>query len=95
MPESTSPPTFFANIATIHVNVDEVGIEFRRLLKPHIEVWRALKDTQLIPSATEEEIYQTPPAARVVLTFLAAMNLRDNLVKLLSTFEQKRKEGEK
>ena len=96
MPESTSPnpPTFFANVATIHVNVDEVSIEFRRVMPPHSKVWELSKGaTQPIPPWTDDNLYKVEPVAKVVLTFLGAKALRDNLIKLLPNFEELRKQG--
>jgi hypothetical protein len=86
------PPTYFANIATVHVNVDEVSIEFRRVMLPHAQLWTMQKDSQ-IPPLTEDDLYQFPPQAKVVLTFVGAKTLHDNLAKLLPTMEQQRKQG--
>ncbi len=84
-------PTFFANIATVHVGVDEVSIEFRRIMKPHKELSAIAKAGGEVPPFTEADMYETPPAAKVVLTFLAARLLRENLNNLMPNFEQLRK----
>jgi hypothetical protein len=95
MPEDRppEPPTFFANIATIHVNVDEVSIEFRRVLLPHGMIWRVSQGKEPTLPTSDEELYKFPPTAKVVLTFLAAKALRDNLNTLLPAFEEQRKKG--
>jgi len=95
MPEERSPepPTFFANVATIHVNVDEVSIEFRRVLLPHATLWRASQSKEPGLPTTDEDLYRFPPTAKVVLTFLAARALRDHLNQLLPTIEEQRKKG--
>jgi hypothetical protein len=90
---SLEPPTFFANIATIHVNVDEVSIEFRRVLLPHATIWRASQGKEPGLPATDDDLYKFPPAAKVVLTFLAAKALRDNLNALLPAIEEQRSKG--
>jgi hypothetical protein len=91
MPEPVEPPTFFANMATIHVTLDEVSIEFRRVMKAHKELAEAAKGGTDVPPLTEQDLYASPPIAKVVLTFLAARVLRDNLNNLMAQFEQMRK----
>jgi len=94
MPESPpAPPTFFANIATIHVNVDEVSIEFRRVMPPHGEIWKTSQSGKEVPAWTDDTLYEIPPIAKVVLSFLGAKVLRDNLVRLMPSFEDMRKQG--
>jgi hypothetical protein len=96
MPESTlpDPPTFFANVATIHVNIDEVSIEFRRVTPEHANVWAATKGGTLpTPTLTDTDIFKLVPIARVVLSFRGAKVLKDNLDKLLPRFEEMRKQG--
>src|SRR2546426_12763715 len=97
MPESMSPepPTFFANIATIHVNVDEVSIEFRRFMKPHAELWKTFKDSggKDGPPLTDDDVYKFEPIAKGVLTFVGAKTPRDNLNKLMTNSEEMRKQG--
>jgi hypothetical protein len=91
MPEPVESPTFFANISTIHVTLDEVSIEFRRIMKSHKELSEAAKGGTEVPAFTEQDLYGTPAIAKVVLTFLAARALRDNLNSLMANFEQLRK----
>jgi len=76
------------------VNVDEVSVEFRRVTPPHANVWETSKGgTQSPPALTDDEVFRIEPIARVVLSFRAAKNLRDNLDKLLPKFEEARKQG--
>lgn len=93
MPESmpSEPPTYFANLTTIHVNVDEVTIEFRRLMKPHAELW-SLQGKQT-PPLTDDDVYRVPVEAKVVLTFVGAKTLLDNLNRILPQFAEMRKQG--
>lgn len=84
-------PTYYANIATVHINVDEVSLEFRRLTFPHREVWResegGKKSTRPV---TDDDIFSIEPIARVVLAFTGAKSLKENLDKLLPQIEKLR-----
>ena len=91
--ERPGPPTYFANIATVHVTSDEVSIECRRILVPHAKLARLAKVSPPVPALTEEELYTEQPVAKIVLTFTAAKSLRDNLNNLVGQFEKQRKEG--
>lgn len=96
MPETPrdSTPTYFANIATVHVNVDEVSIEFRRVLIPHRDIWlRSERGTQSLPALSEEELYRTDPIVKIVLTFSGAKALSENLTALLMQIEPLRRTG--
>lgn len=95
MPEETGrrePPTYFANVATTILNVDEMTMEFRRYTQPHREILKlGRKDMVPIPPPKPEEIYQLEPVARVVLTFTAAKALKQYLDAALPQIEQQRK----
>lgn len=86
------PPTYFANLVTTTLNVDELTIEFRRYMFPHREL---LKTPSLvakpIPVPAPEEIAQLEPIARVVLTFTAAKVLKQQIDQVLPQIEQQRK----
>ncbi len=96
MPETPpSPdkyPVYYANVVTVHVSVDEVTLECRRYMPEHKEIWRLTQGgKQAPPALTDEQVYNVPPVAKVVMTFTAARLLRDNLTELLQQIEQQRK----
>lgn len=89
-----TPPTYFGNAVTVIVGTDEASIEIRRLMPTHKEFDEATKrGTQASPPVTPEQFYNSPPIAKIVLTFTAAKYLRDILTSLLPRFEASRKEG--
>jgi hypothetical protein len=94
MPEEITPPTFFGNIITAHVTTDEVSFEVRRLMPTHSQISEVTKGgREPMKPLTESDVYAIPPIAKVVLTFTAAKNLRDNLNTLITQMEEARKRG--
>jgi len=91
------PPTYFANIVTLHVTVDEITLELRRFVQPHKEILSGLKQPAAepitLPTITPAKLFAEEPMARIVLTFSAAQDLKQNLDKMLPTFEQARRTG--
>ncbi len=89
-------PTFFGNIATTQLNLDEFVIEIRRYITPHKEsLLRAgnQKGTVIhIPPPKPEDIIRAEPIARVVLTFTAAMGLKAYLDEALPQILKQRQE---
>lgn len=86
------PPTYFANVATTILNVDEMTVEFRRYTPPHKEVFkRTGKEMVPVPAPPPEEIYQLEPVARVVLTFTAARALKQYLDAAFPEIEKQRR----
>ena len=70
MPEQLArqePPTYFANLVTTTLNVDELTIEFRRYIFPHRELLKTpTQQTKSIPPPSPEEIVQLEPVVRVI-----------------------------
>jgi hypothetical protein len=99
MSEATSrqePPTYFANLVTMTVTVDEAVLEFRRLTLPHKEIeYRPAGSVTVIPAPTQDQILAVEPIARVVLTYTAAQNLRQILENMLAPVDKARRAGEK
>lgn len=91
------PPTYFANIVSLQVTVDETVLEFRRYLLPHKEQLKLSPAGPVIPipEPTPEQLLAAEPIARVVLTYTAAQALRQNLNNMLPGVEMARKTGEK
>jgi hypothetical protein len=87
----SDPPTFYGNIATVHVNVDEVSIEVRRILIPHGTLWRQSQGKEPATVWSDDEVYKYPPIAKIVLTFLAAKQLRETLNTMFPSIEEQRK----
>ena len=88
------PPTYYANIVTTIVNVDELTLEFRRLMIPHRDIVKGGGETNVPLSAPNpEKIMQEDPIAVVVLTFTAAKSLKEYLDQVLPQVEQARREG--
>ena len=75
------PPTFYANIVTMNLNVDELTIEFRRYLPAHGGLIESLAAGGLkpLPPPSLKEIAELEPIARVVLTYMAAKSLKEYL----------------
>ena len=94
--DQLSPPTFFANIVTSNMNPDELTMEFRRFDWPH-NLWASFEKPgeplAIIPPPNVEEIYSTPPVARVTITYAAAKALKQYLDVALPRAEQARKAG--
>lgn len=94
MTEQTIPPTFFGNIMTAHVNVDEVSFEVRRLMPTHSQISEMTKGgTEPMKPLTELDIYALAPIVKVVVTFSAAKALSDNLQSLIAQMAEARKRG--
>lgn len=95
MPDETGPgetPTYFANIVTMNMSVDEMVIEFRRYLKAHKDLSLGTgPELKPIPPPAADEILGVEPVVRVVLTFSAAKGLMQYLNQALPQFEQLRK----
>lgn len=58
----SEPPTFFANVVTMNLNVDEMAIEFRQYHPDH----RAL-----IGSSSEQKLIPVPPATPKIYSALS------------------------
>lgn len=89
-------PTFFANIVTSNLNPDDITLEFRRVDKPHADTARSQAvgtPLVLVSGPTAEEIFATPPVARVVLTFSAVKSLKEYLDIAVPKAEHARKTG--
>jgi len=85
-------PTYFANIVTSLLNPDEMVMEFRRYLAPHKTMLKSGADpVTFIPPASPEQILQSEPVARVVLTFSAVRILKQYLDAALPQIENQRK----
>jgi hypothetical protein len=90
----SEPPTFFANVATVHVAVDEVSLEFRRFMPAHREIWKETEGGKKPPrQPIDDDVYSVEPIVKVVLTFSGAKALFQNLDTLLPQIEKLRKEG--
>ncbi|GEM_PF-3990635 len=90
------PPTYFANIVTLQLTVDETVLEFRRYIAPHKEQLKLkqLGATIPVPAPTPEQIFEVEPVVRVVLTFTATQALRQHLNSMLPELERARTTGE-
>lgn len=88
------PPTYYANIITSLLTVDDLTLEFRRFDKPHREML-ATPSQQLavVPPASTAEVMQHEPIARVVVTFSAATALKEYLDSALPRIEESRRTG--
>lgn len=98
MPETTSPPeppTYFANVATMVLNVDGMTIELRQYLPPHKDLFKLVgNEVRPIPPPTWDDLYKVQPVARVVLTFTAVRALKAYLDQTLPQMENARKTGQ-
>ena len=93
MPEDTTkePPTYFANIVSSLLNPDEMVMEFRRYLAPHKAMLKSASDpVTFIPPASPEQVLQSEPVARVVLTFSAVRTLKQYLDAAFPQIEKQR-----
>lgn len=96
MPEDggrNEPPTYFANIATMNLNVDGMTIELRQYLPAHAKLFGKIGggEVKAIPAPTEEDVYKVDPVARVVLTFTAVQAMKKYLDDALPQMEKARK----
>ena len=94
MPEETGrhePPTYFANIVTSNLNVDELVMELRRFVAAHRDFLKVGEELIPVPPVTMEEILKLEPIARVVLSFTAAKALKQSLDQALPEIEKLRK----
>ena len=93
-----APPTYFANLVSMNITVDEVVLELRRYFQPHRELMltpRGKTEERIkIPVPTPEQLFAEEPIARVVLTYSAAKTLKQNLENLFPAFDRARKTGE-
>lgn len=89
----SEPPTFFANVLTMNLNVDEMVIELRQYHPDHRALMGASSADKLVPvpPATQKELIGLEPVARVVLTFTAVRSLKQYLDTALPTMEQARR----
>ena len=88
------PPTYYANIVTSNMNVDELTLEFRRFSVPHREFVKAgAADVVSVPPAEPTKIMEEEPLATVVLTFTAAKALKEYLDKIFPAIEEARHQG--
>jgi len=86
------PPTYFANLVTSTLSVDELTMEFRRYVQPHKEWFKPpIREVTFIPPPSPEEIAQIEPVVRVVLTFSAAKAFKHYLDQVFPQIEQQRK----
>lgn len=87
------PPTFYANVVTMNLNVDELTIELRRYLASHKDHVAAVATGTLKPlaSPSAKELLELDPIARVVLTYSAAKALKEYLEKAFPEIEKSRK----
>ena len=89
------PPTYYANVVTSNLNVDELILELRRVLVPHRDTMKATVDKiVLIPPIPPEQMMKEEPLARVVMTFTAAKILKEYLEQALPRVEDARKKGQ-
>lgn len=97
MPDSVphpEPPTFYTNVVTVHVTLDEVSLEGRRYMPGHEEIWRVSKGgKEPGPVPDDATVYREAPIVKVVMTFTAAKALRDTLQALLPQMETVRKQA--
>ncbi len=94
MPEETGkhePPTYFANIATMNLNVDEMVIEFRRFFIAHRDFMKPGEELVPLGPPPVGEILKLEPVARVVLSFSAAKNMKQYLDQALPEIEKQRR----
>ena len=98
MPEANNqqqPPTYYANVVTSILNVDELVLELRRVLVPHRDTMKASADKiVVIPPITPEQMMREEPLARVVITFTAAKGLKEYLDQTVPRIEDARKKGQ-
>lgn len=97
MPEATGlqePPTYFANVVTMLLNVDGMTMELRQYLPPHKDLLKAVGELTPIPPPTHEDVYKVQPVARVFLTFSAARALKAYLDQALPQMETARRAGQ-
>jgi hypothetical protein len=84
-------PTFYANIVTSNLNVDEMTMELRWFAQPHRGRVKEGTGVTTVPPASPEELMAVEPVARVVLTFSAVKALKQYLDQALPVTENARK----
>ena len=89
------PPTYFANLVSLTVTVDEAVLEFRRVTSLHKETKITPGSVTPIPALTHDQAMAIDPIVRVVLTYTAAQGLRDILTNMLAQTDKARRAGEK
>lgn len=95
-PEKPQPPTFYANVVTMILNVDEFTVELRCYLPAHKEQMAKLSAADVLkplPPPSPNELMELEPIARVVLTYSAAKALMEYLVKAFPPTEDLRRKG--
>lgn len=86
--------TYYANLVSVHVTVDEVSLEFRRWMLPHREIWKQTAGGKKPPTQpSDEDVYAIDPVAKVVIAFTGAKALKEQLDSLLPQIEKLRKQG--
>ena len=94
MPEETGrhePPTYFANLVTMNLNVDEMVMEFRRFIQAHRDFPKGSEKLIPLEPPKPEELLNLEPIARVVLSFTAAKSIKAYLDQALPQIEKQRK----
>ena len=91
---SQGPPTYYANFVTSMINVDELTMEFRRLIVPHKDFWAGDLSVVEVPPLAPAKLAETEPIARVVITFTAVKALKDYLDQVMPKIEKSRTTGE-
>lgn len=87
------PPTYYANIITSLLTVDDLTLEFRRFDTPHREMATPGQQLTVVPPASAAEVMQQEPIGRVVVTFSAARALKEYLDSALPRIEESRRTG--
>jgi len=89
----SEPPTFFANVLTMNLNVDEMVIELRQYHPDHRALMGAGTGEKPVPvpPATQKDLLGVEPVARVVLTFTAVRTLKQYLDAAFPPTEQVRR----
>lgn len=91
------PQTFYANVVTSQINVDELVLELRRVFQPHREFLSAPASGARavpVPLVTPTKIAESEPVARVVMTFSAAVALWNYLDEVMPRAVAARQAGQ-
>ncbi len=89
-------PTYFANVVTMNMSVDEMIIELRQVHQEHKQLFQGQKPEDIgtvtwTKPPAPDEMLSIEPVARVVLTFTAAKNLKRYLDDVLPKMESARR----
>lgn len=95
MPDETNssdPPTYFANVLTMNLDVDQMVMELRQNLPLHREAFAHVTTADVvdIKPRTPQELLTLEPVARVVLTFTAVRALKQYLDKAFPLIQASR-----